>query len=86
MSIGFDGSSVWYPWFRLYVYALLRRSRIFPSVGPFDESLHYEPLGFTDIWKGNYHGEQVCIKAIRARSMTRLEEIRRVRGSFYTRG
>jgi hypothetical protein len=38
--------------------------------------------GFTDMWKGNDHGELVCIKAIRGQDMIRLKEVRRVCGSF----
>lgn len=44
--------------------------------------LDHTPIGFADIWKGNYRGELVCIKAVRTRSTFRLEEIKRVRGSF----
>jgi hypothetical protein len=37
--------------------------------------------GFTDIWKGNYHGELVCIKVVRARDPTVLKEVESVRNS-----
>jgi hypothetical protein len=69
-------------WFRLYTHALLRDSRIFPNVELNDESLEYVPAGFADIWKGNYRGEPVCIKAIRTQDPIRLKEIERVCGSF----
>ena len=43
-----------------------------------NESPSYMPTGFTDIWKGNYHGEPVCIKAIRTQDPIRLREIESV--------
>jgi len=81
--MSFDGSSVWCPLFRLYAHALLRGSHIFPDMKLCDKSLDYEPLGFVDIWKENYRGDRVCIKAIRTRSTTRLGEIKRVRGRLF---
>jgi hypothetical protein len=33
-----------------------------------------------DIWKGNHHGEPVCIKAIRTQDSARLAEIEKVCG------
>jgi hypothetical protein len=38
----------------------------------------YAPFGFTDIWKGNHHGEPVCIKALRPQDPIRLREIEMV--------
>jgi len=83
MNIRFNGSPQWCPLFRLYAHALLRESRTFPDVEFCDESLDYDPLGLTDIWKENYHGDQVCIKAIRMRYIGCLEETKRVRGSHF---
>jgi len=83
MKINFDGSPLWCPLFRLYAYALLRGSRIFPDVELCDESLDYDPFGFADIWKENYRGDQVCIKAIRMRDPRYLEETKRVRDSLF---
>jgi len=83
MRTNLNYSPVWSPWFRLYAHALLRGSHIFPDVELCDESTDYNPLGFTDVWKENYHGDQVCIKAIRIRNASRLEIIQRVRGSFF---
>ena len=79
----FDGSSIWCPLFRLYAHALLRGSHIFPNIELCDESPDYDPFGFTDVWRGNYRGDQVCIKAIRTRDTSSLAMIKRVRGSFF---
>jgi uncharacterized protein Usg len=72
----------WCLWFRLYTHALLLESRIFTNIELCDEFLGSMPTGFTDIWKGKYHGELVCIKAIQTRDLFCLREIKRVRGSF----
>ena len=68
-------------WTRVYVHALLRGSLIFPDVelstGPPD----FDPLGLVDVWKGSYHDNPVCIKAIRTRRKPSLEKIKKVRGS-----
>jgi len=81
--MNFSGSSIWCPLFRLYVHALLRGSHIFPNIELCDGSPDYDPLGFMDIWKENYRGDQVCIKAIRIRNTTSLEKIKKVRDSFF---
>jgi len=83
MSTELNGYPTWRPWYRLYAHALLRGSDIFPNVKLCDESPDYEPLGFMDIWKGNYRGDQVCIKAIRIRDTAPLEEIKKVCSSFF---
>ena len=70
--------SSFFLWFRLYAHALLCESRIFPDVELCDESPDYMATGFTDIWKGNYHGELVCIKAVRAQYQTDLKEVESV--------
>ena len=70
------------PWFRLYTHTLLLESRIFPDVELCDESPDYVPVGLADIWKGNLHGNPVCIKAIRTSNLIRLEETKMVRDSF----
>jgi len=77
-----DGSPVWYPWFRLYAHAVLCGSQAFPNIEPCDESPDYEPLGFVDILRKNYHGNPVCIKVIRTQSTTYLEKIKKVCDSF----
>ena len=48
----------------------------------YDESPDYTPFGFADIWKGNRHGEPVCIRAIWTRDPLLLREIERVCGSL----
>jgi hypothetical protein len=73
--------SSFYLGFRLYAHALLCESRIFPGVELCDESPDYMATGFTDIWKGNYHGELVCIKAVRADDPTDLKKVKSVRNS-----
>jgi len=85
MGIGFDDSLRWSLLFTLYAHALLRGSHIFPDVELCDESPDYDPFGFTDIWKVNHHGDQVCIKVIRMGDTHRLGIIKRVRGSFFNR-
>jgi hypothetical protein len=69
-------------WLRLYTHALLLGSQIFPNIELSDESLGYMAAGFTDIWKANYHGEPVCIKAIRTQDPARLGEIGNVCGLY----
>ena len=68
-------------WTRVYVHALLRGSHVFPGVelstGPPD----FDPLGLVDVWKGNYRGNPVCIKAIRMRNKSKLEKIKKVHSS-----
>jgi hypothetical protein len=39
-------------------------------------------FGFTDIWKGNYHGEPVCIKTVRTRDTLLLREVEKVCSSL----
>jgi len=83
MNINFTGSSIWCPLFRLYAHALLRTSYVFSDMIKLgDESPDYDPFGFTDIWKENYHGDQVCIKAIRIRYVERLLITMKVRTPF----
>ena len=69
-------------WFRLYTHALLREAQIFSNVELCDESPDYTPFGFADIWKGNHHGEPVCIRAVWTRDPLFLREIDRVCGSL----
>jgi hypothetical protein len=47
-----------------------------------DKSLDYTPFGFADIWKGNYHGEPVCIKAVRRDNPIVMGKIKRICASF----
>lgn len=70
------------PWLRLYAHALLRETRIFPGMELRDESPGCSHNGFADIWKGDHHGEPVCIKVIRTRKSIPLEKIKKVCGSF----
>jgi len=70
------------PSLRLYTHALLRESRIFPGLELCDESPDCSPNGFADIWKGDYHGEPVCVKVIRTQNWSPLMEIESVCGSF----
>ena len=78
--------SSWRLWFRLYTHALLLESSIFPNVELYDISPDFTPFGFTGIWKGNHHGEPVCIKAIRATNLTRLGGVKRICDHFICRG
>jgi hypothetical protein len=48
-----------------------------------DKPLGYVPFGFADIWKGNYHGEPVCIKAVRETKPISLRAIKKMCGYFY---
>jgi hypothetical protein len=47
-----------------------------------DESLDYTPYGIVDIWRGNYRGNLVCIKAIRIQDPICLNEIKVVCGAL----
>ena len=38
-----------------------------------------------DIWKGNYRGNPVCIKALRIRSQSALWKLKLVRNTFFSR-
>ena len=67
-------------------HALLRGSRIFPDLELYDDPPDYTPRGFTDIWNGEYHGELVCVKAVRGHNLTRLREVGGVRRLFYSIG
>jgi hypothetical protein len=69
-------------WLRLYTHALLLESRIFAGLELSDEALGYIPTGFTDIWKGNFKGKPVCVKAVRTQDTIRLREIENVWSSF----
>lgn len=77
LHLRLSSSSMESLWTRIYVHALLRGSHIFPGVelstGPPD----FDPLGLVDVWKGNYHGNPVCIKAIRMRKKSNLEKIKK---------
>jgi len=60
------------------IHALLRGSRIFPGLELWDKPPDYTPLGFTDIWKGEYHGKLVCVKVVRGQLLKELKEVKRV--------
>jgi len=63
---------------RLFTHALLRGSRIFPGLELYDHTPDYTPLGFTDIWKGEYHGDPVCVKVVRGKRLNCIREVERV--------
>ena len=65
-------------WVRVYVHALLRGLYVFPGVQLVMESPAFEALGFVDVWRGNYHGNPVCIKSIRTRDPSNLKKIKKV--------
>ena len=50
-----------------------------PSIEPPD----FEPSGFVDVWRGKYHGNPVCIKAVRTRNKSNLQKIKKVHGPFF---
>jgi len=66
------------PWTRLLIHALLRGSRIFPGLELSDKPPDYTPLGFTDIWKGEYHGKLVCVKVVRGQFLDGLKKVEEV--------
>ena len=49
-----------------------------------DEPPDYTPRGFTDIWKGEYHGEPVCVKVVRGSKLKELTEVVQVLRPFYS--
>jgi len=51
-----------------------------------DRPSDYTARGFTDIWKGEYHGKAVCVKVIRAQQLTCLREVEGVWPPFYSIG
>ena len=57
------------------------------NAGPSSTKLPgFEPSGFVDVWRGNYRGNPVCIKAIRARNKSNLHKIKKVRDSLFRSG
>jgi hypothetical protein len=71
-------SSSFLLWHRLYTHALLLESQIFPSIELTDDTPRYIPTGFTDIWKGKFNGQSVCVKAIRTWDLHYLKAIENV--------
>lgn len=65
-------------WVRVHAHALLRGLYIFPDVEICAEGPKYVPLGFMDVWRGNYRGNPVCIKAIRSRNTAHLGKIKKI--------
>jgi len=51
-----------------------------------DNPPDYTPYGFTDIWKGEYHGEPVCVKVARGHSLNELREVVKVLRFCYSIG
>ena len=74
------------PGTRLLTHALLRGSQIFPGLELCDNPPDYTPLGFADIWKGEYRAKPVCIKVARYQRLDDLREVERVRRLFYSIG
>ena len=82
-------------WIRLHVHALLRGSHVFDGVELFPDARpsttakwsttppDFEPYGFVDVWRGNYRGNPVCIKAIRTRNKANLRKIKKVHDSLF---
>ena len=66
------------PWTRLLTHALLRGSRIFPGLELRNWPPDYTLAGFTDIWKGEYSGELMCVKVVRGQELTGLREVKGV--------
>ena len=65
-------------------HALLRGSRTFPGLELCDKPPDYTPYGFTDIWKGEYQGEPVCVKVARGQPLGDLMRVVLVRRLFYS--
>jgi serine/threonine protein kinase len=49
----------------------------------YDGSTDYTLFGLADIWKGSYHGEPVCIKALRRMSPISLLGIKNIGGYVF---
>ena len=45
------------------------------------DNVPYATGGFTDTWKGQQDGNQVCVKAFRTQTQVHLDKIKRVGGS-----
>ena len=73
--------SSFFLWFRLYTYALFCESCIF-DIDLCNECPDYMATGFMDIWKGNYRGGLVCIKAVRIQDPACMELLEWVCSSF----
>jgi len=71
------------PWTRLLTHALLRGSRVFPGLELCDKPPDYTYDGFTDIWKGEYDGEPVCVKVVRRRQLSGLRIVEGVWRLFF---
>ena len=50
-----------------------------------DDIIPYASGGFADIWKGQWDGNRVCVKAFRTQAGANLEKIKRVCGGLSTR-
>jgi len=60
------------------MHSLLRGSQIFPDLQLCDKPPKYTSRGYTDIWKGEYYGEPVCVKVVRGQELRCLREVERV--------
>jgi len=67
-------------------HALFRGSRIFPGLELCDNHPDYTFRGLTDTWRGEYHGEPVCVKVVRAQLLRDLRVVERVWRPFYLIG
>ena len=56
------------------------KSYFLPGV-TLSENLSFPAGGFVNVWRGHQDGNQVCVKAFRAHSVTNLDEVRQVCGS-----
>ena len=50
-----------------------------------NDAIYCASGGFADIWKCQWDGNQVCVKAFRTQAGENLEKIKRVCGGFLTR-
>jgi len=67
-------------------HALLRGSKIFPGLELYDKPPDYTRYGPTDIWKGEYRGEPVCVKVVRDRRTANIRDVQQVRRPPHSTG
>lgn len=63
----------------LPTYGVLPRSYYLPGA-ILSETIPYASGAFVDIWKAQWGGNQVCVKAFRTQTAANLDKIKRVRG------
>ena len=54
----------------------------FPPGVTLSNSIPYASGGFTDVWKGQQDGNQVCIKAFRVQTAANPDKVKRVCDGF----